>query len=284
MDEQLFKNNIVSSRRILYTPSPFARESLYHLQESGILRANQPHSSQREHLASVLFFIVLEGAGSLLYDGREYSLHQGDCVFIDCTHAYTHRTEKDLWSLQWIHFHGPEVQEIYRKYGERGGQPAFHPKEAAAFIRLLNDIHSTAASTDYIRDMHINEQIASLLTLCMEESRWPEENTTAKKRSLDEVKAYIDHHYAEKITLEDLSSRFFINRFYLARIFHEKYGITVNAYIRQVRLTHAKELLRFSDLSLEEISIRCGFGNGAYLSRSFRKAEGIPPLEYRRQW
>ena len=186
--------------------------------------------------------------------------------------------------MQWIHFHGPKIQEIYRKYTERGGQPVFRPQEVNAYISLLNDIHTTASSTDYIRDMRINEKVSALLTLCMEESRWPDDGTAAKKRSLSDVKEYMDRHYAEKIALEDLASRFFVNKFYLARIFHEKYGITVNAYLRQVRLTHAKELLRFSDLSLEEISVRCGFGNGAYLSRVFRKAEGIPPLVYRKQW
>ncbi len=284
MDESLFKNSIVTSERILYTPSPFARESLYHLQETGVLKANQPHSSKREHLSSCLFFIVTGGAGRLRYRGKTYELHTNDCVFINCEDSYSHETDTDLWSLRWIHFYGPKINEIYRKYTERGGTPVFTPDDPAMYIQLLSSIQSIASSQDYIKDMRINERITSLLTLCMDESRWPDTGSAAKKQGLAEVREYIDVHYAEKITLDDLSARFFINKFYLARIFHERFGMTLNAYLTQVRLNHAKELLRFSGLSLEEISVRCGLSNGAYLSRVFKKAEGIPPLSYRRQW
>ncbi len=284
MDQTLFKNDIVTSERILYTPSRFARTSLFHLQETGILKANQPHSSRREHLSSCLFFIVLEGSGRLIYRNETYTLHRNSCVFINCAYPYSHETDEDLWTLRWIHFHGPQAEEIYAKYAERGGQPVFIPDDPGAYVRLLTDIQNTAASADYIRDMRINEKITSLLTLCMDESRWPDTGLPAKRSSLEEIKNYLDSHYAEKITLDDLSSRFFINKFYLTRIFRERYGTTISARLTEVRLSHVKELLRFTDLSLEEISIRCGLNNGAYLSRVFKKAEGIPPLEYRKRW
>ena len=284
MDESLFKNSIVTSDRILYTPSAFARDALYHLQETGVLKANQPHASKREHLSSCLFFIVTEGSGRLRYRGQTYELARNSCVFINCEDPYSHETEEDLWSLRWIHFHGPKISEIYRKYTERGGTPVFVPDDPAGYLRILEDIRSIASSSDYIKDMRINEKITSLLTMCMDESRWPDADSTAKKSGLSEIREYIDAHYAEKITLDDLSARFFINKFYLTRIFRERFGMTLNAYLTQVRLSHVKELLRFSNLSLEEISVRCGLNNGAYLSRVFKKAEGIPPLIYRKQW
>ena len=58
MDDALFHGNIVNSRRILYTPSAFARSNLLHLQELGSLTAQRPHVSRRENLASCLFFLV----------------------------------------------------------------------------------------------------------------------------------------------------------------------------------------------------------------------------------
>ena len=94
MDQELFnpQSSSVTSSRILYTPSPFARTSLLHLQEVGSLQAIHPHTSTRTNLTSFLCFVVLSGNGTLTYEGTTYELSAGDCVFIDCRKAYSHST------------------------------------------------------------------------------------------------------------------------------------------------------------------------------------------------
>ena len=56
MDTPLFDGKLVHSSRIIYTPSPFARASLLHLQEVGSLQARQPHDSARKDLVFVSVF------------------------------------------------------------------------------------------------------------------------------------------------------------------------------------------------------------------------------------
>ena len=159
MDQELFnpQSSSVSSSRIIYTPSTFARTSLLHLQEVGSLQAVHPHISQRENLVSFLCFIVLSGEGELSYEGQTYQLRTGDCVFIDCRKAYSHSTSDNLWSLQWCHFYAPSLPAVYEKYKERGGRPVFHPDDLTPFTSLLTDLYNLASSSDYIRDMRINE-------------------------------------------------------------------------------------------------------------------------------
>ena len=125
MDQELFnpQSSSVSSSRIIYTPSTFARTSLLHLQEVGFLQAVHPHVSQREDLVSFLCFIVLSGEGELSYEEQTYQLGQGDCVFIDCRKAYSHSTSDNLWPLQWRHFYAPFLPAVYEKYKERDGEP-----------------------------------------------------------------------------------------------------------------------------------------------------------------
>ena len=81
------KAAVVTSDRVLYTPSGFARDSLLHLQEIGRLMARKPHVSSRSALSSYLFFMVREGEGTLTYEGKTYDLKKGDCVFVDCHNA-----------------------------------------------------------------------------------------------------------------------------------------------------------------------------------------------------
>lgn len=308
----------VQSSRILYTPSPFARSSLLHLQEVGSLTAIKPHTSKREKLQSYLCFMVEDGEGELVYEGKKYELRRGDVVFIDCRKAYSHSTgnssitgdghsvdnsrsmdnnhsadnnhttEKDngnLWSLRWCHFYGPSMPAIYAKYCERGGEPVIHAEDLSPYIAILSDIYNLAGSSDYIRDMRINERLNTLLTLLMESS-WHKgsEQSAPKKLEIHNIKTYIDEHYAEKLTLESMASVFFIDKYYLARLFKAQYGVTLTTYLQQVRITHAKRMLRFTDKRIEEIAAECGIGDLNYFSRVFKKLEGLSPSEFRKLW
>ena len=286
MNDSLFHGNLVSSKRILYTPSAFARSSLFHLQETGTLQAQKPHTSACEHLASYLFFIVVSGSGSLDYNGKNYALSAGDCVFLDCHNAYSHHTEQNLWQLKWVHFYGPNMNSIYEKYLERGGHPAFCPDDITPYVTLLDDIYSIANSEDYVKDMLLNEKLCVLMTQLMRESWNPEAagRTKSKKQDLLLIKEYLDSHFTQKISLDELSERFYINKFYLTRSFKEQFGVTPGSYLLGLRITRAKQLLRFTDSPLDAISASCGMGDAAYFSRMFKKVEGLTPGEYRRQW
>jgi AraC-like DNA-binding protein/mannose-6-phosphate isomerase-like protein (cupin superfamily) len=282
-----FQGSSVQSQRVIYTPTTFAKTNLLYLQEAGELQALQPHTSHRAGMTSYLFFIVTKGSGTLVYAEEKYQLHRGDCVFIDCKKAYSQSSSsEDLWALKWAHFYGYNLNGIYEKYVERGGQPAFTPKNSTLMSDLLTQLLDLAGSEDYIRDMKINEKITSLLTLIMSESWHPEKGNRIglKKQSLHPVKVYLEVHYKERITLDSLSEQFFINKFYLTRMFKEQFGTTVLAYLDQVRITHAKQLLRFSDLTVESIGREVGIEDGAYFNRVFKKVEGVTPGEYRRMW
>lgn len=287
MEEELFntQSSDVSTSRILYTPSTFARTSLFHLQEVGSLRAVSPHTSTRTNLRSFLCFVVLSGSGELKYEGEKYKLAAGDCVFIDCRKSYSHSTSEKLWSLQWCHFYAPSLTAVYEKYKERGGRPVFHPENMTLFTDLFTELYELASSSDYIRDMRINEKLGALLVLLMEQSWHPENAVVGRKRmELTAVKTYLDEHFNEKIVLDDLAERFFINKFYLSKIFKESYGTTINGYLMEQRITRAKQLLRFTDQTIDEIGNAVGMDNANYFSRAFRKVEGISPREYRKQW
>ncbi len=185
MDTSLFHGNMVTARRIIYTPSVFAKNTLLYLQETGALQARKPHTSARKNLPSFLFFIVRSGEGTLTFQGNTYALRRGDCIFLDCSEGYSHTTSENLWELEWVHFSGRTMREIYGKYMERGGSPVFHPDTLDAYLGCLSSLYALAASEDYIRDMRINEKLSALLSLIMEES-WHPENAAGKQQILSD--------------------------------------------------------------------------------------------------
>ena len=164
--EELFAGSapaVVTSERVLYTPSGFARTSLGYLQEIGTLKVHRPHTAGRKNLTSFLFFTVTEGCGELTYEGKTYVLKKGDCIFIDCRKEYIQSTGRQLWSLAWIHFYGPNMTAIYDKYLERGGRVVFHPVYISEYLALHQRIFALAKSDDHIRDMKINSELDQLL-------------------------------------------------------------------------------------------------------------------------
>ncbi len=286
LEQPLFHGSMESATRLIYTPSSFAKANLIHLQETGRLKALKPHKNSRKGLSSYLFFLVLEGEGALDFEGKHYALSKGDCAFIDCHKAYSHATANPLWSLQWVHFYGPNLGAIYEKYVQRGGLPCFTPDGPARYEVLLTQIYEIAVSPSYLKDMQLFEKLTSLLTFLMEESWHPEHSGQegTGKRNLQDVKEYLDDHFQDKISLDVLAELFYINKFYLSRCFKEQFGLTINSYLTQVRITHAKQLLRFTDQSIEEIGNLCGIGDPNYFARLFRQIEGLSPGEFRRSW
>jgi AraC-like DNA-binding protein len=288
MDEQLFHGNLVKSKRILYTASLFAKRNLIYLQEVGELYALKQHISRREQLKSYLFFIVLDGNGTLQYEETSYAIKKGDCVFIDCKKKYSHKSSKDhLWHLKWVHFYGPTMESIYEEYLSQGGRPYFLTKELDNYSLLLQEIFSISNLDYNVRDMMIFEKLAGLLTLIMAENYRNETISTEMasiKAKLLDIKNHLDKHYAEKVSLSSLEHSFYINKYYLSRIFKENFGISVNNYLIQKRITEAKYLLRFTNKTIEEISCNCGISDTSYFNRLFKKLEGITPGEFRKLW
>ena len=279
---------IVSSDRVLYTASSFARSSLLHLQEIGELTAQRSHTSERSGLQSYLFFTVVSGSGTLNYNGKEYELKPNSCVFINCYHPYSHTTDpNNLWTLRWIHFYGPNLSSIYDKYCERGGRPTFipDPSTKVEMDEVWTQLMSTARSSDYMRDMRINQLLSELMVCVMSESWHPEDKRQAPKRtSVVEIKEYLDAHYADRIVLDELSNQFYIDKYYLAKSFKNQFGLSITTYLQNIRITKAKQLLRFSTKTVEEIGYEVGLGAPAYFSRVFKNVEGVSPKTYREQW
>lgn len=276
---------IVTSNRILYTATSFAKSNLIYLQEIGNLKAQKSHRSTRLNLDSYLFIMVKNGRGRLKYDGSNYNLEEGDIVFIDCRKQYFHETDREnLWELAWIHFYGEAMPAIYDKYISRGGKTVFHPENLDEYLEIHGRLFEVAKSDDYIRDMKLNADLNNLLVLIMEQSWNPEEIEDTKKQNLLGIKEYLDDNYQNKISLDEISNKFGISKFYLTRVFKEKYGVSINTYLCQVRITKAKNMLRFTDEKIETIGRECGLGEPNYFSRIFKNVEGITPSEFRDKW
>lgn len=277
---------ICESRRRMHTPSPFARSCLFYVQEVGILKSIQSHLCKRDGLDSFLFVLVKSGSGRITHQGAVHTLRAGDCVLIDCSRPYSHQSsENEPWELMWIHFNGVTARSYYSYFIKNFPSGIFHTDDTTAFVSLIWELLDVAARKDRTAELISSKLITDVLTLCftvpLQKELSDRESSAGKMLA---VKEYIDAHFAEKLTLDELSERFFLSKFHLSREFKRVCGVTVGSYILTQRVNYAKELLRFSDKSIEAVAAGCGIADSSYFNKVFKKSEGISPSRYRQLW
>lgn len=102
-------------------------------------------------------------------------------------------------------------------------------------------------------------------------------------RECDLVRRYIDNHFKENLTLDQLAGMVHVSKYYLSHAFQKEFQTSPISYLIDRRIRESRFLLRETDLSLSQIAQILGFSSLSYFSQSFRRAEGRSPMEYRRR-
>ncbi|MFC5449482.1 response regulator [Paenibacillus aestuarii] len=103
------------------------------------------------------------------------------------------------------------------------------------------------------------------------------------KNVIFDIAAYLDQHYNEDITLQDIASRFFLSREYISRKFKQEFEVNLSDYLGQIRMEKAKALLCNPHLRISQVAEMVGYNDEKYFSKVFKKQEGMSPNEYRKQ-
>lgn len=107
---------------------------------------------------------------------------------------------------------------------------------------------------------------------------------SSENDTVTRIRQFIEDNIQTELTREQLGRMLFMNPDYIARLFREKQGISLNDYIRNRRISHAKTLLRETSLPLTEVCTRVGYAYNTYFFNVFKKATGLSPSEYRNKF
>jgi len=146
---------------------------------------------------------------------------------------------------------------------------------------LLEQLIQENASQEPYREVAAMSYLAQVLIflnrLALQQHR--EDPVTAQDSTVYNVLGYINEHYNENLTLDDLANRFFISKYHLSREFQRLVGSSVHRYIVQKRLVMAKQMLSNGKPS-SEVYQSCGFGDYSNFYRAFKAEYQISPKEY----
>lgn len=273
------------SLRYINTSTQKQRELFYYIQEIGYFKASKPYFTERENLPSYLIKYTLSGCGELRYKGKSYQLKAGDVFFIDCLdYQYYHTVSQEPWEMDWIHLYGANVAAFYEEFF-KNGSPVFHTNPASSrqnpIHLLLQDLlmlqpepnAKTAFQSSVLIHQLLNELLLQKYHLDFSDSEIPP--------YILQIRDQLEEDFRQGITLESLEERYHINKYQIVKEFSKYMGLPPIEYQISKRISYSKDLLRYSRLSIKEISLAIGIENTVYFSRLFKKKVGISPSDYR---
>lgn len=92
---------------------------------------------------------------------------------------------------------------------------------------------------------------------------------------------YIREHYDENIGLEEIASQLEITPEYLSSLFNKEVGTNFSTFLKEFRISHAKRLLKGTDLKIYEVAEKVGYNDAKYFMRVFKEVQGMSPKEFR---
>lgn len=102
-----------------------------------------------------------------------------------------------------------------------------------------------------------------------------------RKRFIELAIRYMEEHFAEAITMNNVAEHLYLNPSYFSKIFHEETGETFSKYLIRLRIDKTKNLLKDSTLKIYEVAQQVGYQDFRHFVKLFKDQEGITPAQYR---
>ncbi len=243
------------------------------------------HSVQHTHNCSELFYVI-DGQGQFLIENETHPVSANDLVIVNPNVLHT-EVSYNSTPLKYIVL-GIEGLEL--TVNSEDNNPNFciinlkniNDTILSHLQNMLSEIETKQPGYDVV----CQDLMEILIVLLGRQTNFSTMLTPVKKRTSRlcvSTKRYIDTHYQENITLDDLAKINHVSKYHLVHVFTEEYGISPINYLIHKRLQEAEHLLSTTDLSLSLISYTTGFSSSSYFAQIFKKQKGCTPREFRKK-
>jgi len=260
--------------RLVYVSRTLPADQVHHR----ILHAHQD-------LAEVL--MVCGGTGRYLVGGTFYEVKAGDLLVYNSGVVHDEFCEEENAVFSYcVAVAGLRLPGLRENALIADDAPALYQTGAeAGDLRLLCDMMYRALLEDRagceILCRHLMMALLGRVLLLTGDTPRPDQGELEPKSLGRQVQAYIDRHFSESLTLQDMGNALHASPYYLSHVFKETSGYSPTQYLLRRRIGEAQNLLISTDLSMAQIAERVGFETQNYFNLQFSKHVGMPPGKYR---
>jgi AraC-like DNA-binding protein/quercetin dioxygenase-like cupin family protein len=243
------------------------------------------HSTLHSHRFSEILFVT-KGEGLFVTEREQLPIRENDMVVINPNLLHTEKNDKtDLFEyiilgVDDLFFQFDSEEETFSEYQVFHFQQ-YYTEFRFWFRRLLDEAEQNPKNFE-----QVCQNILELLLIdTMRYSSSTISIIPAGNISKEcwQLKRYIDLHFKENLSLDDLANIVHINKFYLVHSFSRSYGTSPINYLIDKRIRESQLLLENTDFSLSQISQIVGFSSPSYFSQSFKRILKESPNQYRKK-
>jgi AraC-like DNA-binding protein len=250
-----------------------------------LLRARYiTHSFCRHTHDTFAIGVIQQGAEEFSYRGATHVAHAGSIAMINPGEVHTgHAANEAGWTYRMLY---PDVQLLMQAAIELSPSSPSLPYFPAPVVndpflaQLLLNLHVALeeSSSQLEQDSWMLWTMAQLVA--RHADMQPQVRPIRQEsRPIRQVRDYLDAHYADHISLEELGAIANLSPFYLLRTFRKQVGLPPHEYLNQVRLAHAKQRLAQGE-AIAEVAHATGFADQSHLTRQFKRIWGVTPGQY----
>ena len=217
------------------------------------------------------FLYIEQGDGLFETPGGNLRLSEGSAVFTRRGTPVAYRQDSDCFRTAWITMDGPFSDSLLEylhapPFAHIGGKAVYPLMERLCKLAARNEAPERLSAAVYD------------LTVTFFETLRAETQTPA----LLCAKSYMEQHLSRDLSVEEIARAAGISESLLFRLFRTEAHTTPVAYLQQLRIHRAMQLLTdLSAIPIFEIAAQCGFWDVSYFCRVFRKQTGMTPRVYR---
>ena len=175
-------------------------------------------------------------------------------------------------------------------------QPVIDVTDPAPFtdnpLDILVKMKGLFYSDISFKEMRLYEALLHFFIVIVEHNYQIENSLSAQKtpqqkaydRKFDGITEYINEHYTEQISLEDLAAFAGFSKYHFSRIFKEYYQMSLPEYITSLRVSRATELLENPELSIMDVALQSGFSSLPSFNRTFKQINNCTPSQFRKMF
>ena len=253
--------------------TPFARENLYHLSWSDEYICDDTYRVDRDYLNCFLLMNLVSGKMTLQAEGKQWTLGDSELVLLDLKKPHIYQADTKIQVQQYM-LNGGALPAYYKHLTEKDG-PVFRKDSRLQFLLSSLKKESLAPMPDdHVISMLITNILCSLSGSMRGRERDP----------VRQAQYYINDHYREELTLEDIADAVSLSKYYFSRMFEKEVGTTPWEFLIQTRLRNAMQMLTHTSASVDEIAEFCGFATTNHFIRSFKSHTNFTPGAFRKHF
>lgn len=236
---------------------------------------------------------VVKGKGNYFVNGQEYDMSEGDLIIFNNVELHGWSVIDETMELIVMIFPTEFVSapvtmfdyDYLRPFLDRDGnfknRIGAGEQYASDMAGIMKDIMREMKEKNVGYRLMVKAQVLRILTLlirCYRKSDTAGDDAVSGDRRsmkrLEEAFYYINSHYTEKMTLEEVASSVYMSPNYFSTYFKGVTSLSFSDYVTVLRLNKAKEMIKTTDMNMADIAEACGFHNMSNFYRLYKKHIG----------